>query len=212
MKLQTKILKVSFVLILLLISLILIPQENTSSKIMYVNSREGLEKYLNPSMNSIRIGVLSHGERIDVYERSATTDTINGITEYWYKTQGDHFNNRFYNYSWVFGGYLSAELPLDVPAILGLWDEDIGMWCYFFRPDYSFTMAINEKRDGRRGFWGTWMLNGNTLTLFWGSKIPIDQGNVVNIQITIIDRNKIIFDWPNTGRVILTRSNDMWLN
>jgi hypothetical protein len=63
------------------------------------------------------------------------------------------------------------------------------------------------------GIWGTWKLNGNTLTLILDSamnEIIIDPPDIVNVQITVINRNNIILTFPNNEKVRLTRNNDVW--
>jgi hypothetical protein len=63
------------------------------------------------------------------------------------------------------------------------------------------------------GIWGTWKLNGNTLTLILDSamnEIIIDPPDIVNVQITVINRNNIILTFPNNEKARLTRNNDIW--
>jgi len=89
-------------------------------KVMYVNSKEGLIQRKSPSLNGERIGVFLHGERIIVYEKGDNI-TIDGISNFWYRA---HVYN---GWGWVFGGYLSEELPIDVESILGTWNTDQGI-------------------------------------------------------------------------------------
>ena len=82
------------------------------SKMMYVNAESGIRRRAEPSIASIKIGAYSHGERIQLIEKNSTPVTIDGITDYWYKTTaGFNFDGKFYKYSWVFGGYLSENKP-----------------------------------------------------------------------------------------------------
>ncbi|MDR2702088.1 MAG: SH3 domain-containing protein [Spirochaetaceae bacterium] len=207
-----KLFKTSFLLVLLLNSLPLFSQDNEFPKVMYVNSIEGLRIRLEPSLNSTRIGSYLHGERIVVYERSNMRVTIDGITDYWYKTEYfKDFEGSYIRYSWVFGGYLSNNLPPDAPVVLGRWDdENDSRQYYFFGPDHSYREGYKETD---MGIWGTWKLNGNILTLILDSAmndIIIDPPDIVNVQITIISRNNIILTFQNNERVRLTRNNDIW--
>ena len=92
-----------------------ISNENQSelfSRTMYVNAEAGIRRRSEPSLDSIRIGAYSHGEKIEVIERTGTPATIDGITDYWYKTKANiTFEGKLYEYSWVFGGYLSESKP-----------------------------------------------------------------------------------------------------
>ena len=54
-------------------------------KIMYVNSKEGLRIRSEPSINGEVTGLLIYGERIIIHEKSENSQTIDGITDYWYK-------------------------------------------------------------------------------------------------------------------------------
>jgi len=54
-------------------------------KIMYVISKEGLRIRSEPSINSDINGLLIYGQRIVIHEKSNVVDTINGLTDYWYR-------------------------------------------------------------------------------------------------------------------------------
>ena len=90
-------------------------QSQLFPRTMYVNAEAGIRKRSAPTTDSIRIGAYSHGEKIQVLEKSSTPVTIDGITNYWYKTKADlTFEGKFYEYSWVFGGYLSEKQPATI--------------------------------------------------------------------------------------------------
>ena len=81
-----------------------------STKIMYANAQSGLRGRAEPSIDSIRIVTYQYGAEIQILERSSTPVTIDGITDYWYKTNaGLTFEGKYYEHSWVFGGYLSEN-------------------------------------------------------------------------------------------------------
>jgi hypothetical protein len=75
---------------------------------MYVTSKEGLNVRSTPSLNGNRIATLIFGQQVGVYEKGPN-ETIDGITDYWYRI---YFSGISSDYGWVFGGYLSKEVPL----------------------------------------------------------------------------------------------------
>ena len=84
-------------------------------KVMYVNSKDGLNQRNTPDLASEKVGTLLYGERIIVYEKSGNV-TIDGITSCWYKTSKNSGGQ-----CWVFGGYLSDEMPSGAAPVLGYW-------------------------------------------------------------------------------------------
>ena len=81
-------------------------------KTMYVIAKAGLRMRSEPSVDSIKIGNYSYGEQIQVIEKSSTPVTIEGVTDYWYKTKVDITVEKVsYKHSWVFGGFLSENAP-----------------------------------------------------------------------------------------------------
>ena len=68
---------------------------------MYVTSRSGLIQRSAPTMNSVRYGNYPFRTHL-LLEVRGPRDTINGITNYWYRTNHGY---------WVFGGYLSEQYP-----------------------------------------------------------------------------------------------------
>jgi hypothetical protein len=138
-------------------------QSSDFPETMYVNATDGLIRRSEPSIDSIRIGTYSHGEKVTVLERSQHPVTIEGITDYWYKTQVDYWVDEHYNSSWVFGSYLSENRPLNIPVIIGSWRDDrANPYYYKFRANYSFLIGLSETNAG---YEGTWSLNENIIKL-----------------------------------------------
>ena len=78
------------------------PQQHQSlNVVMYVTPTAGLRQRSAPSINSARLGLYDFRQRVVVVERGPR-DTIDGITNYWYRTSDGY---------WVFGGYLSERYP-----------------------------------------------------------------------------------------------------
>jgi hypothetical protein len=117
-------------------------------KVMYVNAIDGLDQWSFPQLSSEKTGTpLLYGERIVVYERSDYV-TIDGITDYWYKTNRRIEGTNMGGFSWVFGGYLSDEIPLNVEYVLGYWDTDMDSRNFWlFTPYNSFSSARKGGTD-----------------------------------------------------------------
>jgi len=179
-------------------------------KIMYVISKDGLNKRSEPSINSDITGVLLYGERVITHEKSETTDTISGITEYWYKVRFQVDINE-----WIFGGYISENIPSDLPIILGKWDNiNRQRETFVFSPNHDYMNVIKESSNG---VWGSWELNENNIRVFnlragqdylaVNSKLA---NNEENMMLEIKDGNNIALTFSD-GRVVeLTRSGDLW--
>jgi len=69
---------------------------------MYVNANNGINQYSAPQLSSEKIGAFLFGEGIFVYERG-NNETIDGITDYWYKTDWRIDGTNKGGYAWVFG-------------------------------------------------------------------------------------------------------------
>ncbi|MCL2764937.1 MAG: leucine-rich repeat protein [Treponema sp.] len=139
-------------------------------KVMYVNATSGLRGRAEPSVNSSVVRTFPHGQRLVVHERGESA-TIDGITDYWYKTY-------FGNDMWFFGGYLSESYPLDAPALHGRWHQksdtvlqghSCGMaFCYEnFSNIYSFSAEGSYGKANPFFFEhdGKWSLDGNIITI-----------------------------------------------
>jgi hypothetical protein len=187
--------KLSIIAIFLFANLNLFSQSFDNPIVMYVNATSGLRVRNEPSINSNIRGTLLYGQRIVIYGKSETTVTIDGITDYWYEIS--HKNG------WVFGGYLSINFPLNVPFILGLWEE--GDIIFNFNTDYTYSVGAKEAN------WfdnGKWELNRNTLTI-----IQTDDGweDIINpiavkIVITVINEKNILLNYKGK-QYNLKRSN-----
>jgi hypothetical protein len=156
-------------------------------KLMYVTSREGLRERSEPSTNSKIIETHQYGAMIQVFARQNNPVTINGITDYWYSTLYSNNSDR-----WIFGGYLSEELPNDLPVIIGEWDvtDDNGIRVVF-RSNYFFR--IGRKYSGEASM-GTWKINkaGNQITVdLDGWEDRGGKAVTIYIQLNVIDKNNI---------------------
>ena len=170
-------------------------------RVMYVNFIEGLQIYSEPSINSNKIAVYAHGEYIVVYERSNRLQTVNGKSNYWYQIRGPikGLDGKWHDKAWIFGGYLSEQLPDDAPAIIGFWDvENAEYDNYIFRFLASGEYVEGIKRSGVAVF-GNWELNRNNLI------IKNKQRNT-SINMMIINRNEIILNYPDGNVKKLTRN------
>ena len=179
-------------------------------QIMYVNSQEGLNKRSEPSINSDITGVLLYGERVITHEKSETADTIGGITSYWYRVRYRANVNE-----WIFGGYISENLPADLPIILGKWDNIAHeREAFIFKPNHDYS---NGRKESSYGIWGSWELNGNIIKVFnlWaGEDYLAVHGELLNdeeyMQLEIIDTNNIALIFSDDSVVNFRRSNDLW--
>jgi hypothetical protein len=178
-------------------------------KVMYVNAIDGLHQWSFPQLSSEKTGTsLLYGERIVVYERSDYV-TIDGITDYWYKTDRRIEGSNTGSFSWVFGGYLSDEMPINVEYVLGYWNTDMdnrNFW--LFTPYNRFSSARKGGTD--IGFFGNWTLSGNILTL---DVIPVETmsytAEKIIIEITVIDKDNILFTYEDNTIERLSRSNNL---
>jgi len=196
------------------------PAQEDFPLVMYVTARAGLRvrRAAAPSLDSEIVDALPYGSFIKVEGRQDNPVTISGITDYWYRLSvPDDWTNNIYR--WVFGGFLSRELPEDLPVVIGEWNflGDNRMEIVF-TPDYRFWHGMKGTSAGGSG---TWSMNGNTITMlvstFPNMKDFDDLGEevirTVYVQVNITDRNNIIlissprgFLHFNSER--LTRSRD----
>ena len=190
--------------------------------IMYVNSKEGLRIRSEPSINGNVNGLLLYGERIVIWEKSIEIDTINNIIDFWYRLELDSRRN-----DWVFGGYITENLPSDLPIILGKWDNIIHQReYYYFAPNNEYSSGLKESSNG---IWVSWSLNNEKILIFdlkpgmdymaakfglgdeddWSAVLENDRLPSQNINLKIIDYNTIILEFVDRS-VELKRSNDLW--
>jgi hypothetical protein len=176
-------------------------------KLMYVTSREGLRERSEPSTGGNILRTLLYREAVQVFFRQANPVTIDGITDYWYSTTSSTVDLR----RWIFGGYLSEELPEDLSVITGMWDDiDNRRQYYTFSPDHNYREGYKETD---MGVWGKWELHGDTLTLILDSAmngIIIDPPDIEYVQIIVIDSNNIQLKYSNNEIVKLRRNTSGW--
>jgi hypothetical protein len=197
--------------------------ENTDyfPRVMYVNSKEGLRVRLEPSTNSPRIGSYVYGQRVILHEKSSSLDIIDGITGYWYKAGGSYYTGggsfeykgETYYRVWIFGGYLSEQLPEDAPVVIGNWDvEDNNRRGWTFSANNRYIEGINYTGSANSG---KWSLKNNILTIT--SKPPMediflkdfDESTLepIIINVTVNNRNNIILKYPDGETVKLIRND-----
>lgn len=198
-------------------------------KIMYVTARDGLRIRSEPSTNGEVNGILQYGQRIVIHEKSESIDTINGISNYWYRLLLDRRRN-----DWIFGEYISENLPYDLPIIMGKWDNinseirfDYFIEAISFLPNNEFIHTF--RKESSNGIWGSYNLKDNIITIFdlrpgmdymaanyglsdeddWSVVLENNRLPSQSIKLTIIDNNNIILEF--TERIIeLRRSEDLW--
>jgi len=178
-------------------------------KLMYVINRAGINEYSETSINSNVLGAFKYGEMIQVFVKSDNIDTVNDINDYWYRTRFFDHDNR-----WIFGGYLSEELPEEFPTIMGLWDV-IGDEQRYFRFDMDYRYSEGYKGSGI-GIFGVWSFDGDTATIEirrYTSDFSRDNYEIIlafDIKFNIIDRNNIELKLPldvyTEENIILTRN------
>ena len=175
-------------------------------KLMFVNAKAGLRERTEPSIRGNINRTLLYGETVQVFFRQNTAVTIDGITDYWYSTLWSNNSD-----SWIFGGYLSEELPSDLPVIIGRWDDKNNEIQYY---DFSVNHRYAEGyKETGMGIWGTWRLDGNTLTIMQDSAmgdIIIDPPEEWILQLNIIDRNNINLLMSDNRVIMLSRNRTGW--
>jgi hypothetical protein len=168
-------------------------------KPMYVRSREGLHQRETPSLSGKKTGIFLFGHRIIIYERGPRA-VIDGIDDYWYRSW-DHSG------CWVFGGYLSEELPLDALVILGEWHTDINDFVYTFDPNHRY--GEGQYYEGGSIWEGTWELNFNIITIKKKERNEREYKTETFLLI-VNNRNNIILEYPNNEQIEFKRNNDRW--
>jgi len=185
----------------------LIDGKSYGDNVRYVNAANGLRMRTGPTMDSEVIRVLPYGERVILFRRSIETITIDGVTAYWYQLVMDEDDIE----NWVFGGYLSRDLPLNTPVVIGSWDdvENLGPYGrkYFFSASGKYQGGWHEAQND---YFGTWRLNGNVLiieiTHRTNNGTRENFNRTENIRVEITDRNNIILNNLHGERIILRRS------
>lgn len=195
----------------------IVPYIQGSRRVMYVNLSSGLKGHVEPSENSTVIRTLLHGQRIVIDEVTNQPDTIDEITNYWYRT---YFWNEartwaFGDRLWLFGAYLSENIPYDAFALLGKWyyrDEAVSEDnCEFIR-HYNFYADGSYRKDEYLYIQniGTWIFDGNTISIQSHSRGEngwSEEYEILNAQLIIIDSNNIKLIWLNGKISELVRCN-----
>jgi hypothetical protein len=197
--------KLSFILLIFIFSLSIVYTEELPS-IKYVNSNDGLNCRDSPSVLGERLGTLLHGSRFVAHEKSSRKETIDDITDFWYRCSGSISGGGFY---WVFGGYLSDLIPDDTDPFLGYWDTDRGsrdFWHFF--PDHTVNSG---RKETDIGWIGTWELSGDKIII---RKRPIEsyepiEHEILEIVIKVINRNRIDLHFSDGSKECLTRNNGL---
>jgi len=197
--------KILFIIIVLFqVCLNLFSQSIENGKIMYINSPNGLRVRSEPSLNGSILGTLLYGENIVIQEKNNVAVTIDGINNYWYKIiKGWTVSG------WVFGGYLSENLPSNAPIISGSWeDKNNRRVMYRFYMDYNYWIIRKESGGGRTG---KWELSGNILTLIEESYEYEDLSipEIFKYTFSVIDNNNIKLI-RNENVIELIRGNSIY--
>jgi len=174
---------------------------------MFVTATGGLTIRSEGSVEGERLGLLSFRDKVTVYAKSKTAETISDVTGFWYSISDK-------NDTWVFGGYLSEKIPsYDYNTlIIGNWDmhyNHTGPERFFIQFNANKSVLIGVRESGH-GFFGAWEITGNIITARATGGMDYDNPDHVVINYTIaevIDQNRMIFKLSNGDTVPLTRSN-----
>lgn len=143
-----------------------------------------------------------------VIEKSEESITLDGITDFWYRTKGVYLDGAYHEDAWLFGGYLQERFPQGVPIVIGLW-EDANNYgtVYYFSPAKRFSQGQRESEWYANG---KWELKNNKLTLTIDSDAyeKLDVVEVEVINLSVIDSDNITLKYPNGREVSLARSYD----
>jgi hypothetical protein len=158
---------------------------------MYVTAKGGLHVRSEPSVSGAIVHTLVYGEQVSVVP--VKRDTVNGITSFWYSLYNDRGK-------YVFGGYLSATLPADLPQIIGVWKtdkEENGCWSFSLMSYGNILHRASYGIIASDGGWqGSWNLSGDVLTISrrhrggWGAD-PSPMSDMV-MTIKFIDANTLV--------------------
>jgi len=177
--------------------------------VRYVISKDGLNKREAASASSRKTGILLYGSRVIIHEKSNNMETIDGITDYWYRCNSG-------GWFWVFGGYLSTIIPPDTEPVLGYWNTDKEERYYWdFRPDHTVSSG---KKETDTGWQGIWTLSGNHLTIITTPKFDYDgtrvtqisESETLEITITVINHDRILLNFTDRKRELLDRNNNIY--
>lgn len=113
--------KISWLFFSLLIGGIIFTASAGSTKLQaetptyaYTTAKSGLVIRSSPSLSGDKVGKISYGNKVQVYEKSGETMTIGGKSGKW--TRIDTYLPSGYTKGWVFGGFLSDKRPSDATS------------------------------------------------------------------------------------------------
>ena len=173
-------------------------------KKMYVNSVNGLRVRNFPGEEGERIGVLDHFTEVSVVREEGNTVTIGGASGKWTYVETNAIQG------WVFGGFLSNQMPDDSSFMTGAWDVDIDRYLiYIFRDTGRFIFGIKESGHGQVG---TWNLKNNNLTFVYDEDEEGRKNDNLTVNITVSNQDSITFNYPDGGEVKLTRNKERIFN
>ena len=217
--------KIVIVFFMFFITLELFPQTNEYSKVMYVNAEEGLRVRELPSINSERIGILSHLTRVEVYEEDENYIVIDNIRGKWVRIEA----LRWYT-GWVFGGYLMNEndyhdylrtidieqrfLTAEVQYLTNnefrcQWWQNNSRGYYEFYIDGTFVWAPYV---GDSSILGAWYIEDNKLFLEYKVSLGLEHFSFLNelYSYQFINKNVLMEEKPvkeDGKRRVLVKSN-----
>jgi len=163
------------------------------------------------------MGTFLYGERLILIAQSENLETIDGLTDYWYALPAAP--EWRHGIAWVFGGYLSSAMPEDASPVLGEWKiegQDEGYYWDFSPNGYAVhghPVSGGGLLYGGSQFGGDWTLQGNNLTIIAkGFQTQWGRGNnrseTIEIFVTIINRDRIVFIFNDGSEHVLIRDND----
>jgi len=180
---------------------------------MFVTATSGLYMRSDSTLESNIIGLLPFREKVTIYAKSNKAETINDITGFWYS-----INEK--NDLWVFGGYLSKDLPsFDYQSlIIGMWDivgkyNSVGNQnIMIFYSDHGFISGV---RNSGHGIFGSWRINDNVISAAgnfpnYNESLNYDR-EAIRYRMTIIEvinRDRIRIRYDNGEIDELVRSTD----
>jgi hypothetical protein len=173
-----------------------------NSKIMYVNSPEGLRVRNSPGLDGDRIGLLENLVEVNILKEEQETVTIDGIIGKWTFIKINNIEG------WVFGGYLINN------PIFGLWE------CLPTGNEWDFNMDMsfgNNCGISAYRYHGTFELKEDNNILFhydyiqdhefWNSEMSFSENFIprkperiiftVEGKIIFINNNRITIEYMN---------------
>ena len=96
----------------------------------------------------------------------------------------------------------------DADLITGYWNTDRGDREYwYFHPDLTVTFG---RKETDIGWIGKWTLCGNKLIIIAvPNEFSVGEDLNLEITLTVLDHDKIIFDFSDGSREVLSRNYDL---